>query len=234
MDTERRQSIKHRVLDGLWSCNAAGLPGPFHAERIRRGRRRLFQAAGEIRQVLRTRQRVVHKGAAEQLTLGIGSLRRLITDLRPPILDEAGVQPALEHLVERLGMIADLDVRMNVDLAYESGRRSYRLSPAVEDALFRVVQEALHNVVKHAQAKTVDVSIVEADGRVDIRIADDGVGIGEHRETSGFGLQGMQERIELAGGSLEITCPAAGGTEIRAFVPVSPAPAGSRPEKSRG
>jgi signal transduction histidine kinase len=172
--------------------------------------------------------------AIEQLTFGIASLRQLITDLRPPILDEAGVQPALEHLVERLGVISDLDVRMNVDLAYESGRRSYRLSPAVEDALFRVVQEALHNVVKHAQAETVDVSIVEADSRVGIRIADDGVGIGEHRETSGFGLRGMRERIELAGGSLEITCPAGGGTEIRASVPVSPAPAGTRAERSRG
>jgi two-component system, NarL family, sensor histidine kinase DevS len=171
--------------------------------------------------------------AVEQLTHGIASLRRLITDLRPPILDEAGVQPALEHLVERLGLIADLDVHMNVDLAYESGRRSYRLSPAVEDALFRVVQEALHNVVKHAHAKSVDVSIVEADNRIDIRIADDGVGVGDHRETSGFGLLGMQERIELVGGSLEITSPADGGTEIRASVPVSPAPADARAQEPR-
>src|SRR6185503_10413051 len=108
--------------------------------------------------------------AVEQLTHGIASLRRLITDLRPPILDEAGVQPALEHLVERLGLITDLDVHMNVDLAYESGRRSYRLSPAVEDALFRVVQEALHNVVKHAQAETVDVSIVEVENLIEVRI----------------------------------------------------------------
>ena len=171
--------------------------------------------------------------AVEQLTHGIAALRQLITDLRPPILDEAGVQPALEHLVERLGLITDLDVHMNVDLAYESGRRSYRLSPAVEDALFRVVQEALHNVVKHAHAKSVDVSIVEADNRVDIRIADDGVGVGDHRETSGFGLLGMQERIELVGGSLEITSPADGGTEIRASVPVSPGPADARAQEPR-
>lgn len=158
--------------------------------------------------------------AIEQLTLGIASLRQLITDLRPPILDAAGVQPALEHLVERIGLISDLEVRMNIDLAYESGRRSYRLSAAVEDALYRVVQEALHNVVKHAHAKTVDVSIVEADNRVDIRIADDGVGLGD-RKTGGFGLTGMQERIELTGGSIEITSPAGGGTEITASVPVT-------------
>jgi two-component system, NarL family, sensor histidine kinase DevS len=178
-------------------------------------------------------QRILDQ-AIEQLTHGIASLRQLITDLRPPILDEAGVQPALEHLVERLGLITDLDVRMNVDLAYESGRRSYRLSPALEDALFRVVQEALHNVVKHAHAKTVDVSIVEADNRVDIRISDDGVGLDEDHKGGGFGLVGMRERIELAGGSLEIASPAGSGTEIRASVPVSPAPAGTRAETSRG
>jgi two-component system, NarL family, sensor histidine kinase UhpB len=77
-------------------------------------------------------------------------------------------------------------------------------------------------VVKHAHAKTVDVSIVEIDARVDVRVADDGVGLGEERGTGGFGLQGMQERIELTGGSLEVTGAAAGGTEIRASVPVTP------------
>ena len=175
--------------------------------------------------------------AIEQLTLGIASLRQLITDLRPPILDEAGVQPALEHLVERFGLITDLEVRMNIDLAYESGRRSYRLGPAVEDALYRVVQEALNNVVKHAHATSVDVSIVEIDTRVDVRVADDGVGLGEKRGTGGFGLQGMKERIELTGGSLEITTAATGGTEIRASVPVTPdvtTPGGAeRPEARR-
>jgi len=160
--------------------------------------------------------------AMGQLTVGIASLRQLITDLRPPILDEAGVQPALEHLAARLALISDLDVRMNIDLAYESGRRAYRLSPAVEDALYRVVQEALNNVIKHAHAASVDVSILEADGCIDIRIADDGAGIGEHHETSGFGLLGMHERIELIGGSIEVRSPGGGGTEIRASVPVSP------------
>ena len=161
--------------------------------------------------------------AVGQLTNGIESLRQLITDLRPPILDEAGVQPALEHLVERLRAISDLEVRMNVDLAYHCGRRSFRLDPAVEDALYRVVQEALNNVIKHAHAATVEVAIVETDDRIDLRIADDGVGIGEYRGTSGFGLLGMQERIQLVGGSIEIT-RAERGTVIRASVPVNATP----------
>ena len=171
--------------------------------------------------------------AIEQLTVGIASLRQLITDLRPPILDEAGVQPALEHLVQRLGLISDLDVRMNVDLAYNSGRRSHRLDPAVEDALFRVVQEALNNVMKHAHAKAVDVSIVETGNRIDIHIADDGVGLPEHRETGGFGLLGMNERIGLAGGAIQIVNREGGGTEIRAWVPVTSAPATAESHEAR-
>jgi two-component system, NarL family, sensor histidine kinase DevS len=164
--------------------------------------------------------------AVEQLTHGIASLRQLITDLRPPILDEAGVQPALQHLVERLALVSDLEVRMDIDLAYDSGRRSFRLPAEVEDALYRVVQEALNNVIKHARAASVDVSVVETDDRIDLRIADDGIGLGDYRETSGFGLLGMQERIALIGGSMQITSVER-GTEIRASVPVSPAPAES-------
>jgi len=159
--------------------------------------------------------------AIEQITFGIASLRRLINDLRPPILDEAGVQPALEHLVQRLSTVSDLDVQMDIDLAYESGRRAHRLQPAVEDALYRVVQEALNNVIKHAGATRVVVSIVESSDRIDVRIADDGIGIGEDRDSSGFGLMGMQERVELIGGELEVAVPAGGGTELRAWVPVT-------------
>jgi signal transduction histidine kinase len=180
----------------------------------------ILSSARRSEDAVRVRQ--ILDQATEQLTLGIASLRQLITDLRPPILDEAGVQPALEHLVDRLSVVSDLDVRMNIDLAYESGRRAYRLSPVVEDALYRVVQEALNNVVKHAGATRVDVTIVEADGRIDLQIADDGVGLGDRRESTGFGLIGMQERIELIGGSIEVDSPAGGGTEIRASVPVSP------------
>ena len=160
--------------------------------------------------------------AIDQITHGIAGLRQLINDLRPPILDEAGVQPALEHLVQRLGTVSDLVVEMDIDLAYESGRRAHRLEPTVEDALYRVVQEALNNVLKHADATRVHVSIVESDHRIDVRIVDDGVGLGDRRAGGGFGLLGMQERVELIGGSLRIASPDAGGTEVLVSVPVSP------------
>ncbi len=158
--------------------------------------------------------------AVEQITLGIASLRQLINDLRPPILDEAGVQPALEHLVHRLGGVSDLEVEMNVDLAFECGRRTHRLSASLEDALYRVVQEALNNVIKHSGASRVVVSVIEGDETIDVRVADNGAGMGEQRGTAGFGLIGMQERVELMGGTLEIRSPTTGGTEVRVSVPV--------------
>ena len=158
--------------------------------------------------------------AVEQITLGIASLRQLINDLRPPILDEAGVQPALEHLVHRLGGVSEIEVEMNIDLAFECGRRTYRLSAPLEDALYRVVQEALNNVIKHSGATRVVVSVIESDETIDVRVADNGAGMGEQRGDEGFGLIGMQERVELMGGTLEIRTPTAGGTEIRVSIPV--------------
>ena len=160
--------------------------------------------------------------AVDQITHGIASLRQLINDLRPPILDEAGVQPALENLVQRLGKVSDLRVQMDIDLAYESGRRAHRLGSTVEDALYRVVQEALNNVIKHADATTVEVSIVESEHRIDVRVADDGVGLETAAPTGGFGLMGMRERVELIGGSLQIQPRSGGGTEVHVSVPVSP------------
>src|SRR5882724_9096733 len=71
MDAERRQRIKNGVHDGLRCGDAAGLPGSFYAEWIRCGRRRLVQAAGEVRQILRARQRVIHERTTEQLPLGV-------------------------------------------------------------------------------------------------------------------------------------------------------------------
>ncbi len=158
--------------------------------------------------------------AVEQITLGIASLRQLINDLRPPILDEAGVQPALEHLLHRLGGVSDLEVDMNIDLAFECGRRTDRLSAPLEDALYRVVQEALNNVIKHSGATRVVVSVIEGDETIDVRVADNGAGMGEQRGTEGFGLIGMQERVELIGGTLEIRTPTTGGTEVRVSIPV--------------
>jgi signal transduction histidine kinase len=88
--------------------------------------------------------------------------------------------------------------------------------------VYRLVQEALTNVVKHAGATTVDISVREGGGGIDVRVADDGAGLaatGPSASGGGFGLVGMRERVELAGGELLLEARDGGGTVVRARLP---------------
>jgi signal transduction histidine kinase len=163
--------------------------------------------------------RVALDAAITQLDNGIAGLRRLIADLRPPALDEFGTQAALDGLVERVAGVADLDIRLDVDLAFESGRAPDRHPAAVEDAIYRIVQEALTNVVKHAQASHVEVRVAETDASVHVTVSDDGVGFDDRRPSEGLGLLGMRERVALTGGTCSVESGSAGGTTVRATIP---------------
>ena len=102
----------------------------------------------------------------EQLGSSITALQSLITELRPASLDELGVKPALEALVRRASARFGLEVDANFDLAYDRGRAPSRLLGEIESTVYRLVQEAINNVVKHAQAEKLQVEVVEADGSV--------------------------------------------------------------------
>ena len=159
------------------------------------------------------------EAAVAQVTGVIGSLRSLITDLRPAALDALGPQPALEGLVDRLRGRTDVAIELSVDLDYEAGRSAARHAPAVEDALYRLTQEALTNALKHAQAERIEVAIREHDGLVTLEVTDDGRGYDEPDAGEGFGLVGMRERAALLGGSVSIERRAGGGTLVRAVLP---------------
>ena len=108
--------------------------------------------------------------AVAQLGSGIDELRAIITDLRPAALDELGVKAALEAFVERMRGVPNVPpIQLEIDLDYEAGRRGTRPSANVESAMYRLVQEAITNVVKHASAQHIDVSLVEHDGSVHVR-----------------------------------------------------------------
>ncbi|HST41448.1 MAG TPA: GAF domain-containing protein [Conexibacter sp.] len=157
--------------------------------------------------------------ALEQIDTEIAGLRRLITDLRPAALDVFGTQSALEALAERIAATSGLDVALDVDLAHESGRSERRPAAAVENTLYRLVQEALTNAVKHADASRVEVTLREADGTIEVTVADDGCGFDPGAAADGFGLLGMRERVTLAGGRLVVESSADGGTTVRASIP---------------
>lgn len=158
--------------------------------------------------------------ANEQVERVIASLQGLITDLRPAALDQLGPQAAVEALVERTRARAPLAIELDVDLAYESGRVTERLTPDLEAAIYRITQEALTNVVKHARAERARVLIEEGGERVTITVEDDGIGFEPPSSPRRFGLVGMRERAELLGGTFEILHAAGGGARVRAALPV--------------
>jgi signal transduction histidine kinase len=156
------------------------------------------------------------EAAAGRIDFAIGALRRIIADLRPAALDDLGLEPALETLIERVRASAPPELRIDLtcDLA-DAGR----LSPQIEDVIYRVVQEALSNALRHSAPSRVNVNIRERDGSVVVVVHDDGAGFDTDGETSGFGLIGMRERVAIADGQLELETAPEAGTIVRVTLP---------------
>jgi len=155
----------------------------------------------------------------EQVDTAIAEMRRLIAELRPSTLDELGLGAALEALAERTATAHSVEVKIDLDLALEAGRHEARLLGEIEDAVYRLVQEALHNAVQHSAAECVTVEIAEGDEALRVCINDDGRGFDPSAPTEGFGLLGMRERATLAGGELELCSAPGAGTTIIAKIP---------------
>jgi signal transduction histidine kinase len=161
----------------------------------------------------------VTRRAVEQITEEIEKLQGLITELRPAVLDDIGLEAALANLVERTRAMRRIDVRGDFNLDYEIGRSATRLTPDVEGAVYRLVQEALTNIAKHAHAESSSVVVNEADGVVRVQVRDDGRGFDPGASSLGFGVVGMRERVELLAGTLLIESAPASGTVIHAEIP---------------
>jgi two-component system, NarL family, sensor histidine kinase DevS len=142
-------------------------------------------------------------------------VRRLAVELRPKALDDFGLEAALERLTdtfrEQTGLTVDFVSRLGGD----------QPPPEVATALYRIVQEALTNVVKHAHARTVSILLTRKNGRVALVIEDDGRGFDPDEPADGFGLQGMRERVDLLGGSLQVESRTGAGTTLAVEVAAS-------------
>jgi two-component system, NarL family, sensor histidine kinase DevS len=155
--------------------------------------------------------------AIEHLQEEIENLHAIISDLRPAALDELGLRPALDALLERRGDHGALIVTSELALP-DPDAGGDRLPPEIESTIYRLVQEALTNVVKHARARHVGVAVIASESTVSIEVRDDGVGFASDVARSGFGLAAMRERAFLAGGTVTIDSGAA-GTVVRAELP---------------
>lgn len=143
---------------------------------------------------------------------------RLVHDLRPAQLDDLGLVPALQYLAEEEYRRAGLQVDLKIE-----GQRQ-RLDPLVETVFFRVAQEALTNVIRHAQCEQASVKLAFDPEKVTLHVRDKGVGIKFNITEStarGWGLEGMRERVESVEGQLQISSPVSGGTIVEVIIPVN-------------
>ena len=214
-------------------------------ERLQKLSRRLFQVQEEERQHL---ARELHDQMGQALTAaklnlqaaqrrleerdliartlddGIAALetllqqaRQISLDLRPPLLDDLGLVPALRWYLDQQAQRAGLHIEFFADPALE------RMSPEIETACFRVAQEGLTNVVRHARAQTVSVELHRTPEALHLVVRDDGIGFDvmtAEQQGVSLGLLGMRERVTLLGGEMDCKSAPGRGTEIHAFFPM--------------
>jgi len=198
-EDEERKRVARELHDDTGQALTTILVGLRGLESAR-GRRDLVERVRALREVV---------------TSAMQGVRRLARALRPAVLDDLGLAPAIASLVQ--------DLREHTEIAaeFQADGFAQRLSPQIEVVLYRIAQEALTNVARHAQAHRVLVSLARDGQLVRLSVEDDGVGFdAASRRTSGaLGVFGMQERLSLVGGSLRIDSRPGEGTRIVAEVP---------------
>lgn len=140
----------------------------------------------------------------------MGQVRDVMSELRPPVLDDYGLAAALRWYTEKEALRAGLQVRMHVDAAFP------RLSPEAEIALFRIAQQALANTISHAHARETVIGLLVTGRGLQMKIADDGVGFDPAvpRKAPGWGLTTMRERAVAIGGEFQLVSAAGEGTTV--------------------
>ncbi|HEX5716059.1 MAG TPA: sensor histidine kinase [Thermoanaerobaculia bacterium] len=184
-------------------------------------------------QLERLQQKLEERGSSELaagLADSVETARQALNDsrelsrlLRPPVLDDLGLAAALSWLARNLEQRTDLHVDLTVEGIEE------RLDPELETLVFRLVQEALTNVLRHSGARQAAVSVSRAGGLLELRISDRGRGFDARaafagHEAAGSGLRGMRDRLELFGGRLELVSAPDQGTFVSARVPLLEVP----------
>lgn len=161
--------------------------------------------------------------SVEMARLALNETRELSRLLRPPVLDDLGLAAALSWLARTLEQRTGLKVELDLDLDLHD-ERDGRLDPDLETLLFRLIQEALTNVLRHAGVDRARVALRQAGELLELRVADAGRGFDPRPVlaggATGSGLRGMRDRLELFGGRLELSSAPGEGTLLAATVPL--------------
>jgi signal transduction histidine kinase len=218
-EVQRKEEIRRQLLDKLITAQE---------EERRRLSRELHDEVGQSLTAL-----IMNLGSAEAsvppqfdairrhlgeirglLATTLEEIRRLMVDLRPTVLDDLGLIPAIRWFAETHFKRAQIEHLLEV-----AGNRR-RLPPHVETALFRVVQEAITNIVRHSGARRAEVRLEFRDGLVAAEISDDGKGFDPKAAQGGLGLLGMEERVTFLGGRWTIKTDLGAGTRISLEIPI--------------
>jgi len=218
--TEQLQALSRRLVDAQ-EAERRQLSRELH-DRVGQN----LTALGISLDILRTQ--VPQEGAPElrsrlEDTAGLvettaGMIENVMSELRPPMLDDYGLQPALEWYANEYARRTGVAAQVHASAALG------RLDQATEIGLFRIAQEALNNVAKHAHAHSVRIELARTEQRYEMSITDDGKGLqpiaaSAPRRRPGLGMVTMRERTQALGGEFEISAGIAGGTTIRVTVP---------------
>jgi two-component system sensor histidine kinase DegS len=163
----------------------------------------------------------------KQIRIGLEEIRKIIFNLRPMALDDLGLVPTLRKFVQ------DFEEKTRIRAVFETSGKEKRLPSAMEAAMFRLVQEAYNNALKHARPTFVSLEITFTEHTIQLLVADNGIGFhvdvvqSRAKTHTHFGLIGMQERVELLQGEIEIESVVGQGTKIKIHVPIK-----ANPERS--
>jgi signal transduction histidine kinase len=142
-------------------------------------------------------------------------IRSISSDLRPDLLDDLGLVPTLRWYIDEFTCN-----RQDIHIDFQAVGFRKRFSSEIELALYRVFQEALNNVVKHAKASRFSVTLTYSHPKIILILKDNGIGFDQDKSTDGIGLLGMRERVVSAGGTIAIISGKGKGTTIRVELPV--------------
>ena len=199
-DHERR-IISYEIHDGLAQYLASAIMQLQTHDALKEN------APHKAKKAYRTALELVRQAHAES--------RRLISEVRPPIIDEDGLETAISHLVHEQRR------RGGSKIEYHSEVQFSRLPPILENALYRIVNEALTNACKHSKSEKVTVSMIQEGQDVRLEVRDWGIGFNAESVAEGhFGLEGIRQRVRLLGGRLTIETALGSGTLVQVVVPI--------------
>ncbi len=196
-----RQVISYEIHDGLAQyLAAAGMQ---------------FQSHDSLKEASPDEARITYETAVELVRQAHSESRRLISEVRPPVIDEIGLETAISHLVYEQRQ------RGGPKIEFTSNVQFGRLPPILENALYRIAQEALTNACKHSRSKKVTVTMTQEGQDVRLEVRDWGIGFdSDSVKKDRFGLEGIRQRVRLLGGRLTIDSKPNSGTLIQAVVPI--------------